>query len=61
MTELLQNDLKEPSDANTPREEGLFRCYYNTRMLEAWHRGNDPDGPMRQKFFDESRKDAAKN
>jgi hypothetical protein len=61
MTELLKNSLRDPSTADTQRQEGLFRCYYNTRMLEAWHRGNDPDETKRKLFCEQSEKDAAKN
>ena len=61
ITNLLKNELKAPSNANTPREDGLYRCYYNTRLLEAWHRGSDPDDTARLDIDRKSRQDAAKN
>jgi hypothetical protein len=53
----LQNELKVPPKIDTLRDEALFRCFYNTRMLEAWHKARNPDKKERAKLELLSRKD----
>jgi hypothetical protein len=61
VTEKLKNTLKDPPGANTTQIDALFRCFYNTRMLEDWHRGSNPDAETRARFEKEAWQDAWKN
>lgn len=56
----LLNELLPPPALDTPREEALFRCYFNTRMVQAWHQAETPDCTERQAMKRHARKAAAK-
>jgi hypothetical protein len=58
VTEKLKNQLQEAPDAQTTRNEALFRCFYNTRIIEAWHKGRNPEKRERDRFKAKSQRDA---